>query len=298
MIQRQMLTDAWVEENSKGKGITRIHLLRKFCHIAKTPKHSSCQSQFLLPSKSVQYAIQQSSLNSSVLEGASTARLFLIENNEPDVQHILGNSKCIPTAAGPDLRLMEWDHELLGELFSPRSAWCLPPLPVCCPLAHSRAGCLCSKPFPIPSHAASPLTLIPALWWLSPCAGQLLLPASLSVPDLTYTQMRFTVVFWFICLFGVRKSISRKIAAVTSYLTCPFPCGLAAAPARRSSAQQSPSLPSSGIWSAFKWSRSQPFTARNRCLWEMFACGNVLNGSQSKYWKMQNTLEKLLAFGT
>lgn len=175
----------------------------------------------------------------------------------------------------------------------------LPPLPASCPRARSRAGCLCSKPFPTPSRAASPspLTLIPAPQWLSPSAGRLLLPPALSVPDLAYTQMRFTVAFCFIRVFGVRKSRSGKIAAVTSYLTGPFLCSLAAAPARWSGAQQSPGLPSSGIWSVFSPSRSQPFTARNGCLWETFAYGNVLSGSQSKYRKMQNTLEKLLAFG-
>lgn len=129
-----------------------------------------------------------------------------------------------------------------------------------------------------------------------PSAGQIL-PPSLFVPDLAYTQMCSTVVFCFIYLFGVRKSTNGKTAAVTSYLTCPFPCGLAAAPACRSRAQRPPGSPS-GICSAFSWSRIQAFTVRNRGLLEMLACSNVLNGSQSKYWKMQNTLEKLPAFGT
>lgn len=119
MIQREVLTDARLEENSEGKG--KGHYMRpshhKFCHIVKTPKCLSCQTQFVLPSKSVQYAVQKSSLNSSVLEGPSTAWLFLIENNEPDVLHILGNPKRIPSAMGPDLRWMEWDHMLLGHVF-------------------------------------------------------------------------------------------------------------------------------------------------------------------------------------
>lgn len=113
----------------RRKGITCLHLTGKFCHTAKPLKHSSCQTRFLSPSKSVQAAVQQSSLNSSVLEGASTARLFLIENNEPDVQHILGNSKRIPTAAGPDPRLTEWDHVLLGHLSSPGSSSASPSPP-------------------------------------------------------------------------------------------------------------------------------------------------------------------------
>lgn len=146
----------------RGKGITCVHLIREFCHGAKTPKHSGCQTQFLSPSKSVQYAVQKSSLNSSVLEGASTARLFLIENNQPDVQRILGKLKTCPSCcrAGPAPdgvgtvgRLGRFSPpELLGVS--------LPSLPAV--LGRSRAGCVCSNPFPTPSRVASPLTLIPA----------------------------------------------------------------------------------------------------------------------------------------
>lgn len=135
MIQREALTDAWVEQNSQGKGITCIHLIRMFCHIAKTPKHLSCQTQFLSSSKSVQYAVQKSSMNSSVLEGASMAHLCLIENNEPGIQHVLGNSKRIPAAAGPDLWLAEQNHMLPGALSFSGPAWCLPLLSACHPWA-------------------------------------------------------------------------------------------------------------------------------------------------------------------
>lgn len=139
----------------RGKAITCVHLIRQFCHVAKTPKRWSCQTQLLSPSKSVQYAGQKSSLNSSVLEGASTARLFLIGNSKPDVQHILGNSKHIPTAAGPDLLAMKWDHVLLGALSSPGAAPCLPPLlPVV--LGRQQGWVVCapnlSLPHPGPRH--------------------------------------------------------------------------------------------------------------------------------------------------
>lgn len=130
---REVLTDAWAEENSKGKGITCVPLIRKFCHAAKPPEHWSFQARFLSPSKSAQCAVQKSSLRGSVLDRASTARLFLIENNEPNVLHMRGNPKrcCCrarPAAGGVGPRVA-WGTVL------PWSCLLSPSLPAHCPWA-------------------------------------------------------------------------------------------------------------------------------------------------------------------
>jgi len=79
------------------------------------------------------------------------ACLFLFENNEPDVRHILGNSKRIASAAGPALRLMEQDCMLLGALFCPGAAGCLPLLRVCSP-QHAAGLGVCAPDLSLPHY--------------------------------------------------------------------------------------------------------------------------------------------------
>lgn len=138
MIQREVLTDAWAEENSKGKGITCVPLVRKLCHTAKPPERWSFQTQCLWPSKSAQCAVQKSSLRGSVLDTVSTARWFLIENNKPNVLHMRGNSKLHQTChwwMGPRVALgtvLPWSS-LLSPSLPARCPWAAVGLGICVP---------------------------------------------------------------------------------------------------------------------------------------------------------------------
>jgi len=79
------------------------------------------------------------------------------------------------------------------------------------------------------------------------------------------------------CLFGLRKIRSGKIAAVRSYLTCPFLCGLAAG-----AVLSGPRALASGRLSTGAEASHLQRGMEHGYLWERFASADVLNSFQSK----------------
>lgn len=161
-------------------------------------------------------------LRGSVLDRASTARLFLIENNN-QVFCMREETQNAAAATRPDLPLVEWELVLLWTfvfaLFCPGAPCCAPP----CTL--SLGWAFVFQALPHPSCPAFLLPLIPAPWWGSSFCP---LPSPCLASDVLHWHILVYVPLW------RQKKSKQKSSCVRSYLTCPFLCGLAAVPAHQS----------------------------------------------------------------